>query len=73
MSATLGVPLRMTPISNDVERSDGVIIPLQYSQSVGISKTRPELLEPIEQALQSGKTRIDAILTEEGIPLLPPV
>lgn len=68
-----GVPLRMTPISNDVERSDGVIIPLQYSQSVGVSKTRPELLEPIEQALQSGKTRIDAILTEEGIPLLPPV
>lgn len=64
-------PLRMTLITNEIERSDGVIIPLQYSQSVGVSKTHPELLGPIEQALQSGKARIDAILTEEGIPLLP--
>ena len=64
-------PLRMTLITNEIERSDGVIIPLQYSQSVGVSKTHPELLGPIEQALLSGKARIDAILTEEGIPLLP--
>lgn len=65
------VPLRMTLITNEIERSDGVIIPLQYSQSVGVSKTHPELLEPIEQALQSGSKKIEAILADEGIPLLP--
>lgn len=66
-------PLRMTLITNEIERSDGVIIPLQYSQSVGVAKTRPELLGPIEQALQSGNAKIEAILTEEGIPLLPSI
>ncbi len=64
-------PLQMTLITNDLERSDGLIIPLQYSQSVGISKAQPQLLEPIEKALQSGASKIEAILTEEGIPLLP--
>lgn len=64
-------PLRMTLITNEIERSDGVIIPLQYSQSVGVAKTHPELLGPVNQALKSGSAKIDAILTQEGIPLLP--
>lgn len=64
-------PLRMTLITNALERSDGVIIPLQYSQSVGVSKARPELVEPIQAALDKGRARIDAILAEEGIPVLP--
>lgn len=64
-------PLRMTLISNEIERSDGVIIPLQYDQSVGIAKTRSELVAPINAALKSGKARIDALLAEEGIPVLP--
>lgn len=64
-------PLRMTLITNEIERSDGVIIPLQYSQSVGITKTRPELVEPIQKALNAGRDKIDAILTQEGIPVLP--
>ncbi|ARC37326.1 methanol oxidation system protein MoxJ [Paracoccus yeei] len=64
-------PLRMTLITNEIERSDGVIIPLQYSQSVGIAKTRPELVEPIQKALDAGRDKIDAILKQEGIPVLP--
>jgi mxaJ protein len=64
-------PLKMALISNELERSDGVIIPLQYDQSVGIAKTHPELVAPINAALKSGKTKIDAILAEEGIPVLP--
>ncbi|MTH64055.1 methanol oxidation system protein MoxJ [Paracoccus shanxieyensis] len=64
-------PLRMTLITNEIERSDGVIIPLQYSQSVGVSNAHPDLLAPINAALTSGRAKIDAILTEEGIPLLP--
>ncbi len=64
-------PLKLTLISNDLERSDGMIIPLRYEQSVGVSKARPELLPKIEAALVSGKARIEAILQEEGVPTLP--
>lgn len=64
-------PLKMTLITNEIQRSDGVIIPLQYDQSVGIAKTHPELVGPIDAALKSGRSKIDAILSEEGIPVLP--
>lgn len=64
-------PLKMTLITNGIERSDGKVIPLQYEQAVGVAKTRPELLEPINKALVSGKAKIDAILKEEGIPTMP--
>lgn len=64
-------PLKMTLITNEIERSDGVTIPLQYNQSVGVSKTKPDLLPRINQALSDGKDRIKAILDEEGIPTLP--
>lgn len=64
-------PLRMTLIDNAIERVDGVVIPLQYDQAVGVSKNAPELLEEIDAALVSGRARIRAILDAEGIPLLP--
>lgn len=64
-------PLEMSLITNGIERSDGVIIPLQYAQSVGVSKETPELVGPIEKALETGRARINAILEEEGIPTLP--
>lgn len=64
-------PLKMTLITNGIERSDGVIIPLQYEQAVGVAKTRPELVDSINKALVSGKDKIDAILKEEGIPTMP--
>lgn len=64
-------PLKMTLITNEIERSDGLMIPLQYSQSVGISKEKPELVDTINSALESGRERIEAVLADEGIPTLP--
>lgn len=64
-------PLKLTLIENDLTRVDGLVIPLRYEQSVGVVKTRPELLPKIDAALVSGKARIEAILTEEGVPTLP--
>lgn len=64
-------PLKMTLITNEIERSDGLMIPLQYSQSVGISKEKPELVDTINSALESGRERIEAVLANEGIPTLP--
>lgn len=64
-------PLQMTLISNDIERSDGKIIPLTYAQSVGVAEDKPELKAKIEKALETGHSRIQAILDEEGIPTVP--
>ncbi|WP_261391592.1 methanol oxidation system protein MoxJ [Roseovarius atlanticus] len=64
-------PLEMTLITDRIERSDGLVIPLQYSQSVGVADDSPELLEKIDAALESGSARIRAVLEEEGIPTLP--
>lgn len=64
-------PLKLTLITNEIERSDGVIIPLQYNQSVGVSKQHPKLMDRINVALESGRERIEAVLAKEGIPTLP--
>lgn len=64
-------PMALTLIDNAIERTDGVVIPLQYDQAVGVSKSAPDLLAPINAALRSGADRIRAILQDEGIPLLP--
>lgn len=65
------VPLKMTLIRNDIERSDGKIIPLSYDQSVGVVKSKPELLDKVNAALAAAGPQITAVLTQEGIPLLP--
>lgn len=64
-------PLKITLITNDIERSDGIIIPLHYDQSVGVTKDKPELLAKVNAGLKTGAARIQAILDEEGIPTLP--
>ncbi len=65
------VPLKLTLISNDLERSDGKIIPLTYAQSIGVASDEPELRAKIEKALETGRARIKAVLDEEGIPTVP--
>lgn len=65
-------PLRMTLISNHLTRANGQEVPLQFSQSVGVTKSMPELRDAIDAALVARKAEIDAILAEEGVPLLPP-
>lgn len=67
-----GAPLKITLISNDIERADGKIVPLSFDQSVGVTTAKPELLDEIDRALAAGAARIRAILEEEGVPLLPP-
>lgn len=64
-------PMRLALIENDIERSDGVVIELQYDQSVGVAKDNPELLKEVDDALDKARAEIQAILEDEGIPLLP--
>ncbi|PZQ48413.1 MAG: methanol oxidation system protein MoxJ [Rhodovulum sulfidophilum] len=65
-------PLKMTMISNHLTRANGQEVPLQFSQAIGVVKSKPELRDAIDAALTAKKAEIDAILAEEGVPLLPP-
>jgi mxaJ protein len=66
-------PLRMTVISNDLERTDGgPTIPLHYDQAVGVRKDDTALLVDIDAGLQKARPQIEKILSEEGVPLLKP-
>ena len=53
-------------------RSDGKVVPLQYDQAIGVRKDDRTLLDEINAALPKVRGEINAILMEEGIPLLPP-
>ncbi|MFG1432560.1 methanol oxidation system protein MoxJ [Xanthobacter sp. V2C-8] len=66
------VPLRMTVATTDLSRFDGTPIPLHYDQSVAVRKGDEALLKEVDAALVKARPRIDAILIEEGIPLLKP-
>jgi methanol oxidation system protein MoxJ len=66
------VPLRMTMIEDEMTRSDGKVVPLQYDQAIGVRKDDRTLLDEINAALPKVRGEINAILMEEGIPLLPP-
>lgn len=67
-----GTPVEMTVITNHLTRSNGQEVPLQFSQSVGVVKSKPELRAEIDAALTEKKAEIDAILADEGVPILPP-
>ncbi|WP_234050096.1 MULTISPECIES: methanol oxidation system protein MoxJ [unclassified Xanthobacter] len=67
-----GVPLRMTVATSDLTRFDGTPIPLHYDQSVAVRKGDAALMQEIDAALVKARPEIDAILIEEGIPLLKP-
>ncbi|MBB3769549.1 mxaJ protein [Angulomicrobium tetraedrale] len=65
-------PLRMTLISTDIDRPNAAPIPMHYDQAVGVRKNDPALRAEIDAALEKARPQIEAILTEEGIPLLDP-
>lgn len=64
------VPLRMTLIADDAQRSDKQKVPQQFSQSAAVRKDDTQLLTQVEAALVKARPEIGRILTDEGIPLL---
>lgn len=64
--------LRMTVISTDIEQPNGKPIPMHYDQAIGVRKDDAALLAEIDAALEKARPQIEAILVEEGIPLLKP-
>ncbi len=63
--------LKLVVIPDDNVRADGAKVPHQFEQSIGVRKEDQQLLQQINTALDKSKSKIEAILKQEGIPLLP--
>jgi mxaJ protein len=66
------VPLRVTLVDDDSVRSDGQKVPQHFDQSMGVRKDDKELQVELNSALAKAQPEIQAILKNEGIPLLEP-
>lgn len=64
--------LIMKVIPDNNVRSDGERVPHHFDQSIGVRKTDPDLLAAVEAALEKAKPKIQDVLKDEGIPLVPP-
>lgn len=62
--------LKMVVISDDAMRSDGEKLPQQYDQSMGVRLGDTSLLAQLDASLVKAAPQIDAILKDEGIPLV---
>ena len=63
--------LKMTLIPDDNTREDGEKVPHHFDQSIGVRLDDKPMLVAVDAALEKGKSAIDRILQDEGIPLLP--
>ncbi len=63
--------LRMTPVPDDTQASDGRKMPQSFDQAMGVRKDDTALKAEIDAALEKAKPKIEAILKEEGVPVLP--
>lgn len=64
--------LKMTVIPDNNVRVDGERVPHHFDQSVGVRKEDKDLLAAIDAAIEKARPKIEALLKEEGIPLLSP-
>ncbi|KXF75243.1 methanol oxidation system protein MoxJ [Paramesorhizobium deserti] len=65
-------PLTMKVVNQNGLTKSGELIPQQFDQSIAVRKGDTELRAEIDAALQKVRPQIEAILKEEGIPLLQP-
>ncbi len=63
--------LRVTPVPDDTTRSDGQKMPQSFDQAMGVRKADTALKTELDAAIAKAKPRIEAILKEEGVPVLP--
>ncbi|GJD37308.1 methanol oxidation system protein MoxJ [Methylobacterium aerolatum] len=64
------VPLRMAPVPNDTVTSDGRKMPQDFDQSMGVRKDDAALREALDAGIAKAKPQIDAILKQDGVPVI---
>jgi mxaJ protein len=65
-----GGKLKMVVVPDDNVRSDGAKVPFHFDQSIGVRKTDAELLGEIDTAIEKARPEIQAVLKDEGIPVI---
>lgn len=66
-----GAPLKLVLIPDDAVRADGSRVPQHFSQAMGVRKDDQQTLTELDAALSRAAPAIEAILRDEGIPLVP--
>lgn len=66
------VPLTLALVDDDTVKSDGEKLPQTFDQSMGVRKDDHALQAALNEALAKARPEIEAILKDEGIPLLEP-
>ncbi|MCJ2122047.1 methanol oxidation system protein MoxJ [Methylobacterium sp. J-077] len=64
------VPLRMTLVPNDTVSSDGRTMPQSFDQSMGVRRDDTALRDALDAAIAKAKPQIDAILKQDGVPVV---
>ncbi|HQM87776.1 MAG TPA: methanol oxidation system protein MoxJ, partial [Methylotenera sp.] len=65
------VPLKMQVIKDDAKKSNGEPVPMHYEIVMGVRENDAALQQDLNRVIKEKRADIDAILTREGIPLLP--
>ncbi|HEY8354123.1 MAG TPA: methanol oxidation system protein MoxJ [Methylophilaceae bacterium] len=65
------VPLKMQVVRDDARKSNGEPVPMHYEVSMGVRKGDTALQAELDRVITEKRAEIEAILKEEGIPLLP--
>jgi mxaJ protein len=68
--ANASVPLEMVMSEEIAKTADGEGIKQYYEQSIAVRPDDTELLKEINTALNKASSKIDAVLEQEGVPLL---
>jgi len=64
-------PLRMTLVPDDTTRSDGRKMPQSFDQSMGVRRDDAALKAALDAAIVKAKPKIEAILKQDGVPVVP--
>lgn len=65
------VPLKVQVVKDDAKKSNGEPVPMHYEVSMGVRKDDVALQKKLDRVIAEKRDEIEAILKNEGIPLLP--
>lgn len=65
------VPLKMVMVEDTAKKTNGEKIPMHYEVVMGVRKDDVALRDALNQVIDNNRGDIEAILSKEGIPLLP--
>lgn len=65
------VPLKMQVVKDDAKKTNGESVPMHYTVAMGVRKGDTALQQELNRVIAGHRSEIEAILRNEGIPLLP--